>query len=98
MQALNEGVLELTLEEAKLTRDTELMGKMSPYVTMVFKGKKYKSRTMSNAGKTPKWKQKFIFEVNSADEEIMVRVWDQDLTTSDAVGFVKLKMSSLIIN
>ena len=28
----------------------------------------------------------------------MVRVWDQDLTTSDAVGFTKLKMSSLIIN
>ena len=28
----------------------------------------------------------------------MLRVWDQDLTTSDAVGFAKLKMSSLIIN
>lgn len=28
----------------------------------------------------------------------MIRVWDQDLTTSDAVGFCKLKMSSLIIN
>ena len=28
----------------------------------------------------------------------MMRVWDQDLTTSDPVGFAKLKMSSLIIN
>ena len=28
----------------------------------------------------------------------MLRVWDQDLTTSDAVGFVKIKLSSLIIN
>lgn len=63
MQSLNEGVLELTLEEAKLTRDTEVMGKMSPYVTMVFKGKKYKSKTLDYAGKTPKWKQKFVFEV-----------------------------------
>ena len=53
---------------------------------------------MNNAGKTPKWGQKFTFEVKSADEEIIIRVWDQDLTTSDAVGFCKLKMSSLIIN
>ena len=29
---------------------------------------------------------------------MILRVWDQDLTTSDAVGFTKLKMSSLIIN
>lgn len=88
----------MNLVEAKLTRDTEVMGSMSPYVTMVFKGKKYKSKTLDYAGKTPKWNQKFTFEVTSADEDLMLRVWDQDMTTSDAVGFVKLKMSSLIIN
>lgn len=71
---------------------------MSPYVTMVFKGKKYKSKTLNSAGKTPRWNQKFVFEVTSVDEDLMLRVWDQDMTTSDAVGFVKLKMSSLIIN
>ena len=98
MLNLNEGILEMTLAEAKLTRDTEIMGSMSPYVTMVFKGKKYKSKTLDYAGKTPKWNQKFTFEVTSADEDLMLRVWDQDMTTSDAVGFVKLKMSSLIIN
>ena len=29
---------------------------------------------------------------------MVMRVWDQDLTTSDAVGFAKIKMSSLMIN
>ena len=29
---------------------------------------------------------------------MVLRVWDQDMTTSDAVGFAKIKMSSLIIN
>ena len=47
---------------------------------------------------TPKWQQKFVFEVNNAEEELMIRVWDKDYTTSDAVGFTKIKMSSLIIN
>lgn len=66
----------MTLVEAKLTRDTEVMGKMSPYVTMVFKGKKYKSKTMNYAGKTPKWNQKFTFEVTDGSEEVIIRVWD----------------------
>lgn len=29
---------------------------------------------------------------------MVLRVWDKDLTTSDAVGFVQIKLSSLIIN
>ena len=32
------------------------------------------------------------------NEDMIVRVWDQDLITSDAVGFVNIKISSLIIN
>ena len=29
---------------------------------------------------------------------MVLRVWDQDMTSSDAVGFTKIKMSSLMIN
>ena len=67
MQSLDQGVLQLTLVEAKLTHDTEIMGSMSPYVTLVIDGKKYKSKVMNRAGKKPKWQQKFTFEVKSAD-------------------------------
>jgi len=28
----------------------------------------------------------------------VLRVWDQDMTSSDAIGFAKIKLSSLIIN
>jgi len=41
---------------------------------------------------------KFQLEVQNHSEELFLRVWDKDLTTSDAVGYVKIKMSSLIIN
>lgn len=37
-------------------------------------------------------------DIQSASEELFIRVWDKDLTTSDAVGFTKIKMGSLIIN
>ena len=48
--------------------------------------------------KKPVWGDSFVFDVESPTEELIMRVWDQDLTTSDAVGFTKVKMSSLMIN
>jgi len=95
---LGEGILTITLKEGKLTHDTEVLGKMSPYCTLVFNGKKLKSKIHDYGGKTPKWNEKFALEVTSPTEEIFLRVWDQDMTTSDAVGFTKIKLSSLMIN
>lgn len=93
-----EGILNVEVSEGKLTHDTEMMGKMSPYCTLVFNGKKLKTKIHNYGGKTPKWGDKFQMEVTSHTEEIFLRVWDQDLTTSDAVGFTKIKLSSLMIN
>lgn len=95
---LNEGILTLRPKEGKLIRDTEVFGQMSPYITFTFGNKKYKTKVHDNGGKKPKWSDEFTIEVSNASEEIVMRVWDQDLTTSDAVGFAKIKMSSLIIN
>ena len=95
---LGEGILTLRCLEGKLTRDTEWMGKMSPYCTITFGKNKYKTKIAHEQGKTPRWNNEFQLNVESATEEMVLRVWDQDLTTSDAVGFAKIKMSSLIIN
>jgi Ca2+-dependent lipid-binding protein len=96
--SLNEGILSMKVVEGKLYRDTEIMGKMSPYVTLVYQGNKMKTKVADYGGKEPKWTDEFKLDVQSASEEIVMRVWDQDLTTSDAIGFTKIKMSSLIIN
>ena len=95
---LGAGLLSVTVVEAKLTRNTELMGNMSPYCTLTHKGKKLKTKVMDYAGKTPVWNDEFQFPVENINEEIFVRVWDQDMLSSDAVGFVKVKVSSLMIN
>ena len=88
----------MTCLEGKLTRDTEVFGSMSPYITITFGKNKYKTKVAHEQGKTPKWNNEFQLEVTSVTEELVLRVWDQDMTTSDAVGFTKIKMSSLIIN
>ena len=95
---LGEGILTIKPLKGKLVRDTEVFGKMSPYITISFKGQKYKTKVHDYGGKKPEWKDEFVLEVTDVTEEMTLRVWDQDMTTSDAVGFTKIKMSSLMIN
>jgi Ca2+-dependent lipid-binding protein len=95
---LGEGILTIRPKEGKLVRDTEVFGSMSPYLTLTFKGKKFKTKVHDSGGKKPVWTDEFVLEVTDVTEELVLRCWDQDLTTSDAVGFTKIKMSSLMIN
>jgi len=57
-----------------------------------------KTKVCNGGGKTPKFGDEFQLQVTSPTEEIILRVWDKDLTTSDPIGFTKIKMSSLMIN
>lgn len=51
------GKLRLEVIEARLTRDTEAFGKMDPYVKIQMREQLFKTKTMQEAGKTPKWNQ-----------------------------------------
>ena len=95
MQNTNEGVLVLTLIEAKLTRDYKLLEKICPYVTLVFEGHKYKSKSLLYAGQTPKWQQPFAFEVTSQSDFLMLRVWDKDVIPNALVCFANINISDL---
>jgi Ca2+-dependent lipid-binding protein len=45
----------LTVVDAKLTRDVELVGKMDPFVVIKVDGKELKTKTIDNGGKNPVW-------------------------------------------
>lgn len=50
---LGAGILTVEIVEGKLQRDTEMVGKMSPYATLVFNGKKLKTKVHNYGGKEP---------------------------------------------
>ena len=56
---LNEGILSMKVEEGKLSRDTEYLGKMSPYATITFKQQKFKTKIHYDGGKKPIWGDEF---------------------------------------
>ena len=73
---LGEGIMTLQPLEGKLTRDTEVFGSMSPYITITFKNQKYKTKVHDNGGKKPKWVDSFQLEISDVTDEMTMRVWD----------------------
>jgi len=44
------------------------------------------------------WNQEFDFQVGSLQDELRLKVMDEDVGTDDVVGMANLKLSSLCIN
>ena len=81
------------LVEAKLTHDTELWGKMDPYVELSYKEQWWKSGCIKSAGLEPKWynlpNQFMVIDYPVKDEEITLKVFDKDPCKNDLVGECK---------
>ncbi len=81
--------------EAKLTRDTELVGKMDPYVKAIIGDKKAKGKVCENGGKTPKWNDSF--NVKRRFEPVcFIEVIDEDPGKDDIIGVGQIDLSHLV--
>ena len=93
-----QGKLKLHVIEALLTRDTELFGKMDPWVKIETRQTKLRTRTLNGAGKTPKWEEVFDIDVKYIGDDLTIGVYDEDVTCSDTVGTTIVKISSFCAN
>jgi len=85
----------LTIVEAKLTRDTELFGKMDPYCILKVREQIFKTFIKESAGKAPVWNETFDIDVKYIGDDFHLTVLDKDVTCSDTVGSVQSKLSAL---
>ncbi len=93
------GDLELTVIEAKLTRDTELgFNKMDPFCRLEYREQSFKTKVMQGAGKNPVWNEAFTFYVKYAGDDLRVYVFDEDTVSSDRIGEATIKMAALCLN
>jgi len=76
------GTMVVHLHEAYLRRDTEMFGKMDPYMVFHVDTNKVISRTCDDAGKYPKWDQKIAFRSNNTDV-IKMQLFDEDFNGKD---------------
>lgn len=92
-----QGTLKITIVEAKLTRDTEFMGKMDPFCVIDYRQARNKTVTKHDAGKTPVWNQTFEYDIKYIGDDMVFKVFDEDLTENDPVGAFNTKVSALAV-
>ena len=79
------GTLLLKVIQAKLTRNTETVGKMDPYCTVTLKDQKFQTNFVKNAVLTPQWNEEFELKVHNISDEILLQIMDKDWNSGDDI-------------
>ena len=95
---LTNGRLIIRIVEGKLFRDTQMIGKMDPYLCLEYGGQKFKSKVSSGGGKFPTWNESFELDIKSVNDEIKLCAKDENIISNDFIGQAFIKVSSLIMN
>eukprot|EP00252_Welwitschia_mirabilis_P017211 TRINITY_DN38183_c0_g1_i1.p1 TRINITY_DN38183_c0_g1~~TRINITY_DN38183_c0_g1_i1.p1 ORF type:complete len:143 (+),score=16.33 TRINITY_DN38183_c0_g1_i1:70-498(+) len=77
------GTLEVLLVNAQGLKDTELLGKMDPYVIFTCRTQKQKSTVASGSGSNPEWNQTFTFQVGEGVSDLNLKIFDSDFASED---------------
>lgn len=80
---------------ATIAKDTDLIGKMDPYVTIEVAGKTERTKTVEAGGKTPRWADRFTFPCNQNDT-ITFRIYDDDVGPDDFIGELRLSVLEVL--
>lgn len=95
----NLGMLEVEVIEGKLIRDTEIIGKMDPFVKVECQGTAYRTHTIDEGGKLPVWNETFHFYIDTekvASKDVLkLTCLDEDYITNDLVGETDIPLASI---
>ena len=92
------GTLEVTIVEARLTRDTETFGTQDPYITIEHRMQKFKSKVVSDGGKEPKFEETFLFEVKYIGDDFTLKIMNKNMMLNDdTLGEATIKISGLCL-
>jgi len=84
--------------EAKLTHDTEFLGRMDPYVIVVVGDKKAHGKVCKDGSKHPKWNDTISIQRDS-EPVCYIEVKDKDhLSKDDLIGAGEINLSHLTPN
>ncbi|GAB4841131.1 hypothetical protein Ancab_021875 [Ancistrocladus abbreviatus] len=95
------GLMQVALMEARGLHDTDIFGKMDPYVVIRYKGQERKSSVARGQGGSPTWNEKFIFRAeypgSGGDYKLILRIMDKDtFSADDFLGQVTIYVKDLL--
>ena len=71
---------------------------MDPFCEIEVHKKSFKTKTHLNAGKKPKWNQKFTIDVKNLTEDLSVIIWDECIGDNDVVAYRVIKLSEICVH
>ena len=92
------GLLQVNVKEARLTRDTEMFGKMDPYVRVTNRMQVVCTSVQKSAGKDPQWHETLDLDVKYIGDDLLFEVIDKEMVNDDMIGSASIKISSLCAN
>ncbi|XP_072998147.1 elicitor-responsive protein 1 isoform X2 [Typha latifolia] len=98
---MGKGILEVLLVDAKGLQDTDLLGKIDPYVLIQYRSQERKSSIARGQGRNPSWNETFKFQVNSPganhQHKLVLKIMDHDTFTSDDyIGEAAITVTDII--
>jgi len=89
------GTITLRPVEANLTHNTDLIGKMSPYVAFIVGNDVYRSQVCKKGGKNPVWGDAVTIPYSN-EASVVVEVMDKDkFTRDDNIGTTVINLKEL---
>ena len=59
---------------------------MDPYVVLEYRVKKFKTKAMHEAGKTPKWNETFDIDVKYVGDDLNLTIYDSNTNKDNVVA------------
>ncbi|KAG0463285.1 hypothetical protein HPP92_019354 [Vanilla planifolia] len=103
MAKTGKGILEVTLLDGKGLKDTDLFGKVDPYVVLQYRNQERKSSVARGQGSNPKWNESFKFLVQypgtaGIPHKLILKVMDHDtFSKDDFLGEACIHVEDLIL-
>jgi Ca2+-dependent lipid-binding protein len=75
------------VKEGIMLRNTEIFGKMDPFLEFHHKSEMYRTKSASDGGSNPKWNSHMLLPIDNFDEAIIkIRCFDDDVLSNDLIG------------
>jgi len=91
------GKMELKIVRGLLYKNTEMFGKMDPFIQLEYNKMKMKTQTADEGGETPVWDHTFNLDIITMSEEdhVTLTCLEEDFLSNDFIGETILKVRYL---
>ncbi|KAF8404971.1 hypothetical protein HHK36_009866 [Tetracentron sinense] len=90
-------LLEVTVVEGNKLKDTEWFSRQDPYVCLEYSGNKFRTRTCTDGGKNPTFREKFYITLIEGHRELNLLVWNSNTFSPDTfIGSGKVQLQKVL--